>query len=189
MSSLNSVSSLNFNPFQYMALLESQASSGSGAAQTSSASGTTATSAASGTTGGTTSLQAQLVTAITSTVQTAEQSGNTSNLNSVIQGAVNQVFQENGINPATLQQDASGQAQGCTTTIITIMAGRAARRAGPVRPARPRRTMPRPKPALQLPRRQLSRRSNQQTADLLALISSTSGGNQSINGFLLNVQT
>ena len=31
--------------------------------------------------------------------------------------------------------------------------------------------------------------SNQQTADLLALISGASGGNQSINGFLLNVQT
>ena len=113
MSSLNSVSSLNFNPFQYLALLESQAAlSGSGTTSTSSASGTTAASAASATTSGTTSLQAQLATAITSAVQTAEQSGNTSNLNSVIQGAVNQVFQENGINPATLQQDASGQVQG-----------------------------------------------------------------------------
>ena len=114
MSSLGSLSSLNYNPFQLLALLDSQsASSASGAASASSTAAASATTSAAATAGtGSTSLWNQLTTAFNNAIQNAEQTGNTSNLASVLQTAGNQVLKNNGINPATFEQQVSGQAQG-----------------------------------------------------------------------------
>ncbi len=116
MSSISSVSNLNFNPFRLLALLDSQsasATSSSGATQSSSGSNTATTTDTTSTTGtGSTSLWNQLTTAFNNAIQNAEQTGNTSNLASVLQTAGNQVLQNNGINPATFEQQVSGQIQG-----------------------------------------------------------------------------
>jgi activator of HSP90 ATPase len=136
-------------------------------------------------------LQNQLSTAITSAIQTAEQSGNTANLNSAIQGAVDQVLQNNGINPDALQQQASGQIHGShhhhhhgessstnqasntssQTSDATTSNGSTTQTGASTSTAATQQT------------------ANQQIAELLSRISGASSGNQSISGFLFNVQT
>ncbi len=190
MSSLNSVSSLNFNPFQYLALLESQAaSSGSGTTSTSSASGTTAASAASGTSSGTDQFAGpacyghyQRRADRRAVGQHLEpQFGHPGRREPGLPGERYQPGDAPagrlGAGPRAHHHhhhhhggsgsETSGTGSTGTTTSsdATTQTGTASTTAA---------TQP---------------TSNQQTADLLALISGTSGGNQSINGFLLNVQT
>lgn len=193
MSSIGNVSSLNFNPFRLLALLDSQSAStanSSGAAQSTSGSNTTATTAAAttaaatSTTGststaaaGSTSLWDQLTAAFNSALQNAEQTGNTSNLASVLQKAGNQVLQNNGINPATFAQQLSGQTQGMhhhhhhhggsggagqTTSGTTGTSGDASTTGGTTGTTGTTAT---------------SETSNQQLSDLLAQIFGTSSGN------------
>ena len=112
MSSISSATSLNFNPFRLLALLDSQ--SASGTSTTTPSTNTTGATTTTGTTAtGSTSLWNQLTTAFNTALQNAEQTGNTSNLASVLQTAGNQVLQNNGINPTTFEQEAAaGQTQG-----------------------------------------------------------------------------
>ena len=108
MSSIASVGSSNFNPYQFTPQVALQSSAASSSAQSTSA----IANSTSGTASTGTSFQDQLVTAITTAVQNAEQSGNTTSLQSVIQNAAQQGSQADGINPQSLQQQAVGQAHG-----------------------------------------------------------------------------
>jgi len=204
-SSIGSVSSQNSNRSQYMALLASQsASRSSGVKQSdgdSDDSGSPAASGATAATGSTatsasssTSLQDQLVAAITNAVQTAEQSGNTSSLNSTIQDAVNQVFKDNGINPDTLKQQATGQTQGAAhhhhhhhsePGSASQSSGASSQPTSGTSTQSGATTQTSGTPSTTV----TQQTSGQQIADLLAQISGTSGGSQSVSGFLLNVQT
>ena len=187
MSSVSSVGGLNFNPWQYLASVNSQ----SAAASSGSSTTTAATGASGATSSGSSSLQTQLATAINSAVQTAENSGSTSSLQSVIQNAVNQVLQNNGIDSQSALQT-SGQAQGThhrhhhggggsagqsgdttssqttgsTSSDGTTSAANSATSTGTTGTTTTQQA------------------SLQQLADLLAQITGSSGGNQSVSGFL-----
>ena len=124
MSSISSLSGLNYNPFLLLALLDSQStSSASSAASTTNASttaaaaATTGTAAASTTTGttatGSSSLWNQLTTAFNNAIQTAEQSGNTSKpcfgpADCREQGLATKRHQSGYLRTATLRANAEG---------------------------------------------------------------------------------
>ena len=111
MSGVNGVTASNADLYQLFAQSVQNtsqanlvpAASGSGSQATSA---TTLSSESSST--GVGSLQDQLISAITTAVQNAEQSGNTSDLNSVVKNAVDQVLQNNGIDPSSVAQQAQG---------------------------------------------------------------------------------
>jgi hypothetical protein len=102
MSSLSSISGSGSNPYQLWA--QSIAANQTGASSSGSSSSTGSTSA----TG--TSFEDQFISAITNAVQGAEQSGNTSNMSSVVQNTVNQFLQANGLDSSSTQ--GAGQLQG-----------------------------------------------------------------------------
>jgi len=145
-------------------------------------------------------LQDQLATAITSAVQTAEQSGNTSNLASVIQEAVNQVFKNNGIDPSTLEQQAAGQTQGAhhhhhhhaeagsagETSGDSSQSASGTTSGGATTSGTTASSSTTSGTTAVTATQQASL---QQLADLLSQIAGTSSGNQSINGFLFSAQT
>ena len=192
MSSLNSVSSLNFNPFQYLALLESQAaSSGSGTTSTSSASGTTAASAASGTTQWRDQFQFAGPACHGHYQRRADRRAVGQHLEPQFghPGCREPGLPGERHQPGDAPAGRLGQVQGRTTTITTIMAARAARRSGAGSTGTTTSSDATTQTGTASTTAATQPTSNQQTADLLALISGTSGGNQSINGFLLNVQT
>jgi len=122
MSGISSVNNQSYNAVLLFAAAVPQSNSSSASCDSSAAStatsasnsnstGSAGTAAASGS-----SFQDQLVTAIETALQNAEQSGNTSNLNSVVQNAVSQVFQANGITSPTDPGQAAAQAQPADAT-------------------------------------------------------------------------
>jgi hypothetical protein len=139
----------------------------------------------------------QLSTAFNTALQNAEQTGNTANLASVLQTAGNQVLQNNGINPATFEQEVTGQTQAAhhhhhhhhggsgsagqtsdsssQTTGVNTASDATTQTGASTTTTATQQTS-----------------NQQQFADWLTQVlsaSGTSGGNQSINGFLFNAQT
>jgi hypothetical protein len=192
MSGISAVGSLNYNPFQYLSQLASQSGAANSTVQsTSAASGTTGSTGTTASTG--TSLQDQLAAAITTAVQGVEQSGSTSNLDSAIQNAVDQVLQNNGINPQTLQSQQSqstGQAQGAHHHHHHHHGGSVGQSGDSTSSQQTSDTDALSGTASSTTCTTASQQSSsQQLADLLSQISGTAGGNQSVSGFLLDLQT
>lgn len=193
MSGITSVSSWNYNPLQYLSQAapssSSQTASASSADQSAAASSSATPSAGTGVT----SFQDQLAAAINDAIQKAEQSGNTSDLKSVIKDAVNQLLKDDGMDPQKLQQETTGQAQGAQHHHHHHHHGQG----GGVdqgngttnsQQTSSQQTDSQTGGTAQADNTASQQGASQQITELLLQLSGSSGGNQSVTGLLINVQ-